>query len=32
MIGGFKDQDTKRFAEGKKVAKWEQFRLQAEKR
>jgi len=32
VIGGFKDQDTKRFAEGKKVAKWEQFRLQVEKR
>ena len=32
MIVGFKDQDTKRFSEGKKVAKWEQFRLQAEKR
>jgi toxin HigB-1 len=32
MIRGFRDQDTKRFAEGKKVAKWEPFRLQAEKR
>jgi toxin HigB-1 len=32
MIRGFKDQDTKQFAEGKKVAKWEPFRLQAEKR
>ena len=32
MVGGFKDQDTKRFAEGKKVAKWEGVRLQAEKR
>jgi proteic killer suppression protein len=32
MIGGFRGQDTKRFAEGKRVAKWEPFRLQAEKR
>jgi len=32
MIVGFKDQDTRRFAEGKRVAKWEPFRLQAEKR
>jgi proteic killer suppression protein len=32
MIAGFRDEDTKRFAEGKKVAKWELFRLQAEKR
>jgi proteic killer suppression protein len=32
MIAGFRDEDTKRFAEGKKVSKWEPFRLQAEKR
>lgn len=32
MIRGFRDQDTERFAEGKRVAKWEPFRLQAEKR
>lgn len=32
MIAGFNDRDTQRFAEGKKVAKWELFRLQAEKR
>ena len=23
MIAGYRDEDTKRFAEGKKVAKWE---------
>ena len=32
MIRGFRDHDTERFAEGKKVAKWEPFRIQAEKR
>jgi len=32
MIGSFGDADTQRFAEGKRVAKWEGFRLQAEKR
>jgi toxin HigB-1 len=32
MIGSFRGRDTKRFAEGKRVAKWEGFRLQAEKR
>jgi toxin HigB-1 len=32
MIGSFRDRDTKRFAEGKRVAKWEGFRLQAQKR
>ena len=32
MIRGFKDTDTEHFAAGKRVAKWEPFRLQAEKR
>lgn len=32
MIGSFRDKDTQRFAQGTRVAKWESFRKQAEKR
>lgn len=32
MIVSFKGKDTELLAEGKRVAKWESFRLQAEKR
>lgn len=32
MITSFRDRDTERFANGARVAKWEPFRMQAEKR
>jgi proteic killer suppression protein len=32
MIRSFRDRDTERFASGVRIAKWEPFRRQAEKR
>lgn len=32
MIASFRDKDTERFAKGARVARWEAFRKQAEKR
>lgn len=32
MIRSFRDKDTRRFAEGERIRRWESFRRQAEKR
>lgn len=32
MIRSFRDKDTESFTEGRRIARWESFRIQAEKR